>query len=30
VRGRVIDFSHSYFLPGYFRFHIVRRIGEDI
>lgn len=25
--GQVIDYSHSYFLPGYFRFHVVRRIG---
>lgn len=25
---RVIDYSLSYFLPGYFRFHIVRRVGE--
>ena len=25
--GRVIDFSRSYFLPGYFRFHVVRRVG---
>ena len=25
--GRVIDYSHSYFLPGYFRFHVVRRVG---
>jgi len=24
--GRVIDYSLSYFLPGYFRFHVVRRI----
>lgn len=30
VRGRVIDYSHSYFLPGYFRFHIVRRIGSEL
>ena len=27
--GRVIDFSYSYFLPGYFRFHVVRRIGRQ-
>jgi GntR family transcriptional regulator len=27
VDGRVIDYSHSYFLPGYFRFHVVRHIG---
>ena len=25
--GRVVDYSFSYFLPGYFRFHVVRRIG---
>jgi GntR family transcriptional regulator len=25
---RVIDFSLSYFLPGYFRFHVVRRVGD--
>lgn len=27
IEGRVIDFSGSYFLPGYFKFHVVRRIG---
>jgi len=25
--GSVVDFSHSYFLPGYFKFHVVRRVG---
>lgn len=25
--GKVVDFSQSYFLPGYFRFHVVRRVG---
>lgn len=25
--GEVIDQSSSYFLPGYFRFHIIRRVG---
>jgi len=25
--GRVVDYSMSYFLPGYFRFKIVRRVG---
>ncbi|MFU8827337.1 MAG: GntR family transcriptional regulator [Brevefilum sp.] len=25
--GDPVDFSHSYFLPGYFRMHIVRKIG---
>ncbi len=28
VDGRPVDYSHSYFLPGYFRFHVVRRIGS--
>lgn len=26
--GRVVDYSISYFLPGYFRFHVVRRVGN--
>ncbi len=25
--GRLVDYSFSYFLPGYFRFHVVRRVG---
>jgi len=25
--GQVLDYSFSYFLPGYFRFHVVRRVG---
>lgn len=25
--GQVIDYSFSYFLPGYFHFHVVRRVG---
>jgi GntR family transcriptional regulator len=25
-KGRVVDFSISYFLPGYFRFHVVREL----
>lgn len=25
--GQVIDYSISYFLPGYFRFHVIRRVG---
>ena len=25
--GQIIDHSYSYFLPGYFRFHVVRRVG---
>jgi len=28
TRGRIIDSSFSYFLPGYFHFYIVRRVGE--
>ncbi|PWH18446.1 MAG: hypothetical protein DDG59_05765 [Anaerolineae bacterium] len=30
VSGQVIDYSFSYFLPGYFRFHVVRRVGQVI
>jgi len=26
--GRVVDHSHSYFLPGYFKFHVVRKVGN--
>ncbi len=26
--NRVVDLSFSYFLPGYFKFHVVRRVGE--
>ena len=26
--SRVVDYSFSYFIPGYFHFHIVRRIGN--
>jgi len=25
--GKAIDYSHSYFLPGYFKFHIVRKVS---
>ena len=25
--GRVVDYSQSYFIPGYFHFHVVRRVG---
>jgi GntR family transcriptional regulator len=25
----VVDYSFSYFLPGYFRFHVVRRVGDN-
>jgi GntR family transcriptional regulator len=28
--GEVVDHSFSYFLPGYFNFHIVRRVGEMV
>jgi len=30
IYGKVIDHSQSYFLPGYFRFHVVRRIAQYI
>lgn len=26
--GRVVDYSLSYFIPGYFHFHVVRRVGN--
>jgi GntR family transcriptional regulator len=26
--GQVVDYSFSYFLPGYFKFHIIRRVGS--
>jgi len=26
--GKVVDFSTSYFLPGYFKFHVVRKVGN--
>jgi GntR family transcriptional regulator len=25
--GKVVDYSHSYFVPGYFKFHIVRKVA---
>jgi GntR family transcriptional regulator len=28
TEGRVIDYSFSYFLPGVFRFHVVRKVGR--
>jgi GntR family transcriptional regulator len=27
--GRVVDYSYSYFLPGYFNFHVVRRVERE-
>jgi|APMed6443717190_1056831.scaffolds.fasta_scaffold97144_2 GntR family transcriptional regulator len=29
VDGKAVDYSFSYFLPGYFRFHVVRRIDSS-
>ena len=26
--GAPVDYSFSYFLPGYFKFHVVRRVGN--
>lgn len=26
--GKIVDYSLSYFIPGYFHFHIVRRVGK--
>lgn len=28
-KGRVLDYSVSYFIPGYFRFHVNRRVGNN-
>jgi GntR family transcriptional regulator len=28
--GEVVDYSYSYFLPGYFRFHVVRSVGSKM
>ena len=28
VNGRIVDYSLSYFIPGYFHFHVVRRVGN--
>jgi GntR family transcriptional regulator len=29
TEGRSLDYSFSYFIPGYFNFHVVRRIGNS-
>jgi GntR family transcriptional regulator len=29
TNGRVVDYSFSYFLPGYFNFHVIRRVGQQ-
>jgi GntR family transcriptional regulator len=29
AESRVIDYTVSYFIPGYFNFHVVRRIGNS-
>jgi GntR family transcriptional regulator len=29
AKGRVVDYSLSYFIPGYFNFHVNRRIGNS-
>ena len=28
--GEIVDYSLSYFLPGYFRFHVVRNVAEKL
>jgi GntR family transcriptional regulator len=30
TEGKIIDYSYSYFLPGYFSFQVVRRVGDII
>jgi GntR family transcriptional regulator len=27
--GKIVDYTASYFIPGYFNFHVVRRIGNS-
>ena len=27
--GKIVDYTVSYFIPGYFNFHVVRRIGNS-
>ena len=27
VEGKALDYSHSYYLPGYFKFRVIRRVG---
>jgi GntR family transcriptional regulator len=27
--GKIVDYSYSYFLPGYFRFHVVRKVNRE-
>jgi GntR family transcriptional regulator len=29
IGGRVVDYSLSYFIPGYFRFHVIRSVSRD-
>jgi GntR family transcriptional regulator len=29
TEGKPVDYSLSYFIPGYFHFHIVRRVGSS-
>ena len=29
TNGIVVDYSYSYFLPGYFNFHVIRRVGKS-
>ena len=28
VNGKAVDYSMSYFIPGYFHFHVVRKVGD--
>ena len=28
AEGKIVDYSLSYFIPGYFHFHVVRRVGK--
>ncbi len=28
-KGKILDYSVSYFIPGYFHFHVNRRVGKN-
>lgn len=29
IEGKPVDFSYTYLLPGYFRLHLIRKVGSD-
>jgi hypothetical protein len=28
LKGLAVDHSHSHFVPGFFKFHVVRKVGK--